>query len=121
MTRAQAVAKALGDETTDVVATQQESQASSTNDLDAAMRQSVGVPSGADAEKDSKATGKGFLNIVTTPSAMVLIDGKPMGKTPRRVAVTAGKHSVVLVHANGRKRTAVDIDAGGTKTIKASF
>lgn len=120
-TRAQTVAKILDEAPSDVVAPSKETQASSNDALDAAMRQSVGLPADASAPTETKATGKGFLNIVTTPSAMVLIDGKPMGKTPRRVAVTPGTHSVVLVHANGRKRTSVDVDAGGTKTIKASF
>jgi hypothetical protein len=130
MTRAQAVAEALADDTQaypDESSADPIAKSPATNDvLGAAMRQSVGLPAEDAADTSvaapaEKALGKGFLNIVTSPSALVLLDGKPMGKTPRRVAVTAGKHSIVLVHASGRKRTTVEVDAGGTKTIKASF
>src|SRR5690606_11741492 len=33
------------------------------------------------------ASSQAFVNIVTTPSVAVLLDGKPIGKTPKRVSV----------------------------------
>jgi hypothetical protein len=93
--------------------------------LGAAMRQSVGLP--ADAPSESKAavskaaTGSGVLNIVTTPSALVLLDGKPVGRTPTQVNVSAGSHSVVLIHEETRKRATINVEPGANKTIKASF
>lgn len=88
--------------------------------LGAAMRQSVGLPAEAPA-KETKATGSGSLNIITSPSAVILLDGKPVGKTPKQLTVSAGRHSIVLIGESGRKRTSVNIEAGGSKTIKASF
>lgn len=88
--------------------------------LGAAMRQSVGLPTEAPTSTKSAKSG-GTLNIVTSPSSLVLLDGRPVGKTPTRVHVGAGQHSVVLIHANGRKRASVNVEPGSDKTIKASF
>lgn len=99
-----------------------EDEAGGDSALGAAMRQSVGLPAAAEPEKrDAKATGSGSINIVTSPSAVILLDGKPVGKTPKRITVSAGTHSLVLIHANGRKRASINVEAGANKTIKASF
>jgi hypothetical protein len=97
------------------------SDASSNADLGAAMRQSVGLPSRVPTEDKPLATGGGYLNIVTTPSAVVLLDGRPVGKTPTRVRVSAGVHSLVLIHGSERKRASITVDSGANKTIKATF
>ncbi len=88
--------------------------------LGAAMRESVGLPAETPAETKTAKSG-GTLNIVTSPSAVVLLDGRPVGKTPTRINVSAGKHSIVLIHAKGRKRASVNVEPGADKTIKASF
>lgn len=90
--------------------------------LGAAMRQSVGLPAAEKTEKsEAKSGGSGSINIVTSPSAVILLDGKPVGKTPKRLTVSAGKHSLVLIHPNGRKRASISVEPGANKTIKASF
>lgn len=91
--------------------------------LGAAMRQSVGLPANPTPSEKSqpKASGTGSLHIVTNPPAMILLDGKPVGKTPQRLTVSAGTHSVVLIHENGRKRASINVESGANKTIKASF
>ncbi len=97
-----------------------EAPAADNSVLGAAMRESVGLP--AETPTGAKAAKSGgTLNIVTSPSAVVLLDGRPVGKTPTRINVSAGKHSIVLIHANGRKRASVNVEPGADKTIKASF
>lgn len=108
------------DESAKDESTSQPQSQSADTELGAAMRQSVGLPSRAPTETRPAAAG-GQLNIVTTPSAVVLLDGKPVGKTPTRVTVSAGVHSVVLIHGNERKRASINVDPGANKTIKATF
>jgi serine/threonine-protein kinase len=57
------------------------------------------------------------------PSAAVLLDGKPVGRTPMAgVVVGAGTHSVVFVHPEkGRKATSVTVGAGQTKGVGVRF
>lgn len=107
-------------DTTSRSASEKPSSSVDNSPLGAAMRQSVGLPADAPA-RESKATGSGSLSIVTSPSAVILLDGKPVGKTPKQLTVSAGRHSIVLIHESGRKRTSVNVEAGGSKTIKASF
>ncbi len=76
----------------------------------------------ADAKKPGDkpvATGKGTLNINSVPPTTVLLDGKPLGKTPRAgVSVPAGSHSVTFIHPEkGRKQVKVDVPSGGSKNV----
>jgi serine/threonine-protein kinase len=72
-------------------------------------------PSGSSA-------GKGTLNITSTPSAMVILDGRPIGKTPRMgVKVSPGAHSIVFVSDKGRKRATTKVAAGASKTVSVRF
>ena len=64
---------------------------------------------------------KASINIVTTPSALVLLNGKPIGRTPKQVRVSPGKHSIVLMHNDERKRATITLEPGANKTVKASF
>lgn len=73
--------------------------------------------SGAKAGK-----GNGTLTFVSTPSSVVILDGRPIGKTPKNASVAPGDHTVVFVHATkGRKRAAAKVTAGGSKTISVKF
>ena len=50
-----------------------------------------------------------LLNLDSTLRANVVLDGKPLGTTPLRVAVTPGEHVVVFVHpVRGRMTLHVD-------------
>jgi hypothetical protein len=77
----------------------------------------------AAAAKSSKASGNGTLNITSTPAATVVLDGRPLGRTPRSgVSVPAGSHTVVFVHPqHGRKTVKTQVSAGGTKTVSVRF
>lgn len=76
----------------------------------------------ADAKKPGEkpaATGKGTININSVPPTTVLLDGKPLGMTPRAgVSVSAGSHSVTFIHPEkGRKQVKVDVPSGGSKNV----
>lgn len=68
------------------------------------------------------ASGKGTLNITSSPSAMVILDGRPIGKTPKTgIKVSPGAHSIVFVSDKGRKRATTKVAAGDTKTVSVRF
>ncbi|MEZ4301137.1 MAG: hypothetical protein R3B70_39740 [Polyangiaceae bacterium] len=64
---------------------------------------------------------KGALNINAAPQASVLLDGKPVGRTPQiGLPVDPGKHTVVFVFADGRqKKQTVIVGPGQTVTAVA--
>jgi len=73
----------------------------------------------------SKATAKApaggncTLNINSIPVSNVILNGRPLGGTPKLgVSVAAGSHTVVFVHPEfGRKSTSTSCKAGETKTV----
>lgn len=64
-----------------------------------------------------------FLNLNSIPPSAVLVDGRPLGMTPKlNVAVKPGAHMVVFVHPeHGRRARAVTIDAGARQTVAMRF
>lgn len=54
---------------------------------------------------------------------MVLLDGKPIGQTPRMgVNVDEGTHAVLFVHPTlGRARASAKLVSGQSKTLRAKF
>ncbi len=69
------------------------------------------------------ATGNGTINMNAIPVSNVLLDGRPMGQTPRMgVSVAPGSHTVVFVNAeHGRKSKTVTIEAGKSATVVVRF
>jgi serine/threonine-protein kinase len=56
------------------------------------------------------------------PAARVLLDGVPLGFTPRiGVTVNAGEHKVLFRTEDGEKRTTVRCARGENKTIAVRF
>ena len=74
-------------------------------------------------EKAPPATGTGTLNINSIPVSKVILDGKPIGSTPKvGISVPAGSHTVVFIHPEkGKKSTSVTVKAGETKTAAVKF
>lgn len=64
-----------------------------------------------------------FVNVNSIPVTKVLIDGRPIGTTPKlRVPVAPGSHKVQFIHPNlGRKTISVTLSAGETKTVSTRF
>ena len=69
------------------------------------------------------ADGNGTININSIPVSKVLLDGKPLGSTPKvGVSVPAGSHTITFVHPEkGRKSVSVTVKAGETKTAAVKF
>ena len=74
-------------------------------------------------DKPVAAAGTGTLNINSIPVSNVILDGRPMGSTPKvGLSVPAGNHTVVFVHAeHGRKSRVVNVPAGGAATAAVRF
>jgi hypothetical protein len=68
-------------------------------------------------------TGNGFLNINSIPASRVLLDGQPLGETPKsNVSVSAGTHTVTFIHPElGKKSVSVKVGPGETKTASAKL
>jgi len=80
-------------------------------------------PTPAAVEKPSAGSGKGLLNINSIPVSNVILDGKPLGATPKaNISVSVGPHTVIFVHPeHGRKAKSVVIEAGKTATAVVRF
>jgi serine/threonine-protein kinase len=69
------------------------------------------------------ATGNGTINMNAIPVSNVLLDGRPMGQTPKMgVSVAPGPHTVMFVNADkGRKSQSVTVVSGKTSTVVVRF
>lgn len=84
----------------------------------------VAPPStGPDKPPPATAGGNGTLNINSIPVSKVVLDGRPLGSTPKvGVSVPAGSHTVVFIHSElGKKSVTVQVKAGETKTAAVKF
>lgn len=79
--------------------------------------------SSSSSSSSASSAAKGTLNINSIPVSQVILDGRPLGTTPKLgVSVSAGKHTVVFVHPeHGRKSSTVNVTAGGTATAAVRF
>jgi hypothetical protein len=68
-------------------------------------------------------SGGGRLNINSIPASNVILDGRPLGQTPKiGISVPAGSHTVMFVHPQyGRKIQSVRVKPGGTATAAVRF
>jgi len=81
------------------------------------------VPPPAGEEKPVAASGQGTLNINSIPVSNVILDGKPLGATPKSgIKVSAGPHTVVFVHPeHGRKVRGVTVRPNEAATAAVKF
>lgn len=65
----------------------------------------------------------GTLNLNSIPVSNVILDGRPLGPTPKMaVSVPAGTHTVIFVHPeHGRKAKSVSVTAGKTIPVVVKF
>jgi PEGA domain len=63
------------------------------------------------------------LSFRSSPRATIVLDGKKIGRTPKRaVRVPAGEHLVQFLHHRlGRRDQTIDVDPGATRTVVARF
>ena len=67
---------------------------------------------------------RGSCSANSRPASTVLLDGKPLGPTPRvKVSVSAGTHTVLFVNAEEslKKSVSVTVAAGETKAVSAKL
>lgn len=69
------------------------------------------------------ASGNGTINMNAIPVSNVLLDGRPMGQTPKTgVSVPAGSHTVVFVNSeHGRKAKTITVEAGKSANVVVHF
>jgi hypothetical protein len=81
------------------------------------------VESPAATPAPQAASGAGTLNINSIPVSKVVLDGRPLGSTPKvGVSVPAGSHTVIFIHPElGKKTLTVAVKAGETKTAAVKF
>jgi hypothetical protein len=64
----------------------------------------------------------GTINLMSTPPASVVLDGRPVGKSPSMVRVPAGAHTVVFIHPlYGRRSVSINARPGVTATASTEF
>ncbi len=77
----------------------------------------------ATPKKDPPAAagGEAFLNINSIPPSSVVLDGKPLGPTPKlKVPVAAGAHTVLFINAEQSLKKSISVTVGAGET-KAAF
>jgi hypothetical protein len=80
------------------------------------------VSTGAPPEVTVISPYKGALNISSVPPVNVVVDGRPLGRSPRVVEVAPGAHTVVFVHPTlGRQSVSVSVGAGESVKASADF
>lgn len=113
----QTVVVALEESSSDTSAPSRSSSSASTSAA-APSRASTSAPSSS-----ASSTGQGTLNINSIPISNVILDGKPLGSTPKMgIKVKPGPHTVVFVHPqHGRKSQSVNVAAGQTAVAVVRF
>jgi hypothetical protein len=84
----------------------------------AAIARAAAVPDSGAAK-----SGAAKLNLSSIPASNVILDGKPLGGTPKNgLTVEPGMHTVIFVHPeHGRKAKGVNAQAGKTISVVAKF
>ncbi len=78
------------------------------------------VKTGGGDTSGSDATGEAKLTMNSIPASSIVLDGKPIGQTPKKgYGVSAGSHTIVFVNAEqGLKKTVqISVNAGETKPV----
>jgi hypothetical protein len=70
------------------------------------------------APKAAAPSGGCTLNFNSIPASRIVLDGRPLGMTPKMgVSASAGSHSVLFVADGNKKSTSATCKAGETKTV----
>lgn len=79
--------------------------------------------SSAPGPNEAPANGGCTLNVNSIPASQVLLDGRPIGTTPKMALPTpCGPHAVTFVHPErGRKTTSVSLVPGKVATVAVRF
>jgi serine/threonine-protein kinase len=83
-----------------------------------ATSDNTSASSASNSSASSGSGGDAFLNINSIPASSIVLDGKPIGNTPKlRYSVSPGSHTVLFVNAEQgfKKQISVSVGAGETK------
>jgi hypothetical protein len=73
-------------------------------------------------EPNAGRSGTALLNINSIPASNVVLDGRPLGRTPRiGVRVAPGPHTVVFIDGKRRVVRGTNVSAGKTAVVAARF
>jgi hypothetical protein len=65
---------------------------------------------------------KGLLAASSNPPSSIVVDGRPLGKTPRALELSPGVHTVVFIHPTfGRKSVTAYVLPGKTANAAVDF
>jgi hypothetical protein len=79
-------------------------------------------PAPAPAAAAPAAAGNATLTFTSDPPSNLVLDGRPLGKTPKTASVPAGNHTVLFIHPEfGRKAKSIPVAAGQKATVKVKF
>ncbi len=74
------------------------------------------------AATPAPAGGNATLTFMSDPPSNLVLDGRPLGKTPKTASVPAGSHTVLFIHPEfGRKAKSIPVAAGQKATVKVKF
>jgi serine/threonine-protein kinase len=80
------------------------------------------APAAKEAAAPASATGNATLTFTSDPPSNLVLDGRPLGKTPKTASVPAGTHTVLFIHPEfGRKAKSIPVAAGQKATVKVKF
>ena len=84
-----------------------------------------GRPSGGTGRRGGSrqsAKGAGSITCNSIPASNVILDGRPIGRTPKKVSVAAGRHSVMFLHPQkGRRTLGVNVTPGKNAIAAVRF
>jgi hypothetical protein len=89
----------------------------------ASTKKSAPAPEPASPPPAAAASGeKAILKLSSTPPANVIVNGRPIGQTPKAVRVSPGPQTVVFFHPEfGRKVMSANLAPGETKSLSAKM
>jgi serine/threonine-protein kinase len=87
-----------------------------------APAKAVPAPAKTAASPKAPASGKATLNLSSVPVSNVIVNGHPIGSTPKIAQVAPGPQTVVFIHPElGRKVMSATVNAGESKSFAAKF
>src|SRR6185503_2851155 len=79
-------------------------------------------PAATPAPAPAPAAGNATLTFMSDPPSNLVLDGRPLGKTPKSATVPAGNHTVLFIHPEfGRKAKSIPVTPGQKATVKVKF
>jgi hypothetical protein len=78
-------------------------------------------PSNTDEAAQGAAKTKGVVHVDASPGANVVVDGHPLGLTPKTVRLLPGAHTIVFAGPEGRALREVNVEPGGEQTVSVAF